>query len=355
MAAREAGYTVHVATGGGQGVKKIKSAGFAHHGVALSRSGKNPLHELQAIFSLYRLMRRVRPAIVHLVTIKPVLYGGLAARLAGVPAVVAAVSGLGTVFVAQGVAARTLRRLVQVFYKMAFAHRNLKVIFQNPDDRAALLAFQATDPANTTIIRGSGVDLAAYPLTPEPAEPVVVSFAARLLKEKGVEEFVQAARLLHERGCQARFWLIGNPDPGNPSSVSEDDLERWRREGVVELLGFRADIPTLFAQSHIVALPSYYGEGLPKTLVEAAATSRAVVTTDMPGCRDAIEPGKSGVLIPIKDPTALADAVQWLIENPRRRQEMGAAGRKLAEREFAIEKIVAAHLRIYAELEARAG
>lgn len=350
--AKQTGYNVHVVTGPGEGIEKIAQAGLTHHKVDLSRSGKNPVAELKTLIDLYRLMRNLQPSIVHLVTIKPVLYGGLAARLAGVPAVVAAVSGLGTVFVSQGLAARTLRRLVQVFYKIAFAHPNIKAIFQNPDDRAALLAFNAIDSDSTAIIRGSGVNLADYPFEPEAPGSVVVSFAARLLREKGVVEFVEAARTIKGRGIDARFQVIGDPDPGNPSSIGEDDLARWQNEGVVELMGYRTDIPFLFSKSHIVALPSYYGEGLPKTLVEAAAAGRAVVTTDMPGCRDAIEPDKTGLLIPIKDPMALADAIQRLIEEPHLRQEMGAAGRVLAENEFAIEKIVEDHLGIYAELEA---
>lgn len=350
--AKEVGYDVHVATGAGKAIRKIKQAGFVHHCLGLSRSGKNPISEIKNLVELYRLMRRLRPSIVHLVTIKPVLYGGIAARLAGVPAVVSAVSGLGSVFVTQSLIARGLRGLVHAFYKVAFAHRNIKAIFHNPDDRDALLAFNAIDSVCTVILRGSGVNLADYPFEPEPPGPVVVCFAARLLREKGIVEFVEVARLIKDRGIDACFQVIGDPDPGNPSSVGEDDLARWRSEGLVELMGYRTDIPALFSKAHIIVLPSYR-EGLPKILLEAAAAGRAVVTTDMPGCRDAIEPDKTGLLVPIKDPLALADAVQRLIENPSLRREMGAAGRVLAENEFTIEKIVAAHMKIYAELEAR--
>ncbi|OOC08868.1 glycosyltransferase, partial [Thioalkalivibrio halophilus] len=162
-------------------------------------------------------------------------------------------------------------------------------------------------------------------------------------------EFIEAARLVVARGVQARFLVVGDPDPGNPSSVSAEDVDRWRAEGVAEFLGFRRDIARIFRESHVVVLPSYR-EGLPKVLIEAAACGRAVVTTDVPGCRDAIEDGETGVLVPVRDAQALADALQALVEDPERRQAMGRAGRALAEREFAIGKVVDAHLEIYGRL-----
>jgi len=172
----------------------------------------------------------------------------------------------------------------------------------------------------------------------------------RLLIDKGVEVFAKASRILKGRNIEARFWLIGEPDPGNANSVTKVKLMQWESEGLVELLGFRQDIPDLFAQSNIVTLPSFYGEGLPKVLVEAAACGRAVITTDHPGCRDAIEPDKTGLLVPIKDPFALADAIAYLIVNSDVRYKMGEAGRALAEKDYAIERIVAMHMNIYQDL-----
>jgi len=206
----------------------------------------------------------------------------------------------------------------------------------------------------TRLISGSGVDLKDFPVLPEPDQIPVVVMASRLLKDKGVHEFVEAARILRSRGVDARFQLIGDPDPGNPVSVTAESIQAWREEGVIECLGFRTDIPKLFSQSNIIVLPSYYGEGLPRVLIEAAACGRAVVTTDMPGCRDAIVPDVSGLLVPARDAKALADAIQLLIEDADLRQRMGREGRRLAEKEFSIEKIVQAHLEIYASLEARA-
>lgn len=351
MAARDAGYRVHVATGPGSGsaCDQVAALGFTHHLLPLSRSGRNPLAELRSLWALYRLMCKVRPDIVHLVTIKPVLYGGMMARLSGVPAVVAAVSGLGTVFVAQAGIRPHLRLGVEWLYRFALGHSNIRVVLQNPDDRAALIDMRAVRDEQAALIRGSGVSLASCPMRPEPEGVPVVTFAARLLKDKGVREFVEAARVLRERGVVARFWLAGSLDPGNLTSISEDVLSHWSKEGVVEVLGHQTDIPGLFANSNIIVLPSYR-EGLPKALVEAAACGRAVVTTDVPGCRDAIDPETTGLLVPVRDPSGLADAIQFLIENPERRKLMGASGRALAEREFAIEMVVDAHLAIYREL-----
>jgi len=349
LAARKAGYEVHVATADGVAVQSINNFGFVHHKVAIARSGQNPFTELGSVIGLYRLFRRLRPDLVHLITIKPVLYGGIAARLAGIPVVVAAVSGLGTVFVAHAGLARVRRRLVSMLYRLALNHKRLAVIFQNPDDRDGLLSIGALRDDQARMIRGSGVNLADYSVVPEPEGKPVVVMAARLLRDKGLLEFVEAARLLKSRGVAVVMRLIGSPDPGNPTSATQSELDGWSAERIVELPGYCTDIASQYAAAHIVCLPSYR-EGLPKGLVEAAACGRAVVTTDVPGCRDAIDPDVTGVLVPAKDPLALADAIQALIESPERRAQMGKAGRELAEQAFAIEKIVAQHMTIYREL-----
>lgn len=350
--ARNAGFTVHIATGPGSACQEISELGFEHHLLPISRSGRNPLAELRTLWGLYRLMRTIRPDLVHLVTIKPVLYGGLTARLSGVPVMVAAISGLGTVFVDRDKKRSWMRRGIEWLYRLALGHPNAKVILQNPDDRAALIGMGAVHKDKTVLIRGSGVSLATYPMRPEPEGVPIVTFAARLLEDKGVREFVEAARVLKERGVVARFWLAGSPDPGNITSITEMELSDWSKDGFVEILGYRTDIPDIFANSNIVVLPSYR-EGLPKALIEAAACGRAVVTTDVPGCRDAIEPGATGLLVPVRDASGLADAIQFLIENPDQRKQMGTSGRALAEHEFAIEKVVDAHLAIYRELTNR--
>ncbi|MDZ7736242.1 MAG: glycosyltransferase family 4 protein [Gammaproteobacteria bacterium] len=350
-AAVDAGYDVHVATPSGPAVEKIRAAGLQHHVLPLSRSGKHPFSEIRTLLRLYRLFRSLRPGIVHLVTIKPVLYGGLMARLCGIDGVVAAISGLGYAFSASGRQARLFRRLVLApLYRLALGHPNLRIIFQNADDREVLTAMGAVREEQAVIIRGSGADLDHYVPAPEPAGPPLVVMAGRLLRDKGIAEFVNAARLLQERGVEGRFALVGRPDPGNPASISEQTLRRWQREGAAEWWGFCPDMARVFAQASLVVLPSYYGEGLPKVLIEAAACGRAVVTTDWPGCRDAIEPDVTGLLVPPRDTAALADATAALLNDPARRHAMGQAGRRLAERAFDIRKVVADHLAIYAGL-----
>jgi glycosyltransferase involved in cell wall biosynthesis len=348
VAARENGYDVHIATREGDDVGKLQSLGFPHHVIPLSRSGKNVAMELRTVWSLLRLMRRLRPDLVHLVTIKPVLYGGIASRLAGIDAVVAAVSGLGFVFTSSR-RARLLRTIVLPLYRLALRHPHQRVIFQNPADRTALVDRGIVPSVQTVLIDGSGVDLREYSYEPETAGPPVVVMASRLLKDKGVREFVGAAARLRREGVVARFVLAGERDPGNPESVSEDEVAAWRASADVEVLGYCHDVAALFKASHIVVLPSYR-EGLPKVLLEAAACGRAVVTTDAPGCSNAIESGVTGLLVPTRDMGALSAAIGKLVADPALRQSMGRAGRRLAERRYAIEHIVAAHLEIYGAL-----
>lgn len=346
LAAQNAGFDVHIATMDGPAVATVRGHGFAHHVIPLSRSGKNPVQELHSIYALWRLCRRLRPDIMHAVTIKPVLYGGIAARLAGVPAYVAAVSGLGYVFIRQNQGVDYVRMAATRLYRLALGHPNSRVIFQNTSDRQTLEDARVVRAGQSVLIRGSGVDLDRFPYVPEPPEPVVVLCVARLLEDKGIHEYVEAARLSQRRGDDFRWVLAGSPDPGNPASVSESAVRAWHQEGAIEWLGERTDIAELHQQAHIAVLPSYR-EGLPKSLVEAAASGRAVVTSDVPGCRDALEPGVSGLLVPPRDATALADAVRELALDGPRRMAMGRAGRTLAERDFDIHKIVRKQLDVY--------
>lgn len=349
--ARAHGYDVQIAcTGDGA---PLRAMGFVHHPVPVDRGTANLLGEFRALVALIVLFRRLRPTLVHLVTLKPVLYGGIAARLVATPAVVSAVAGLGFLFIGEGgTRAAIIRKLIVPVFRFAFGHPNQKIIFQNRDDLDQLVAATGFDPRKALLVRGSGVDIAKYQYVAEFDDTLTVAMASRLLRDKGVMEFVEAVRLLRQRGMNARFWLIGAPDPANPATVSDAQVEAWRREGIVECLGQRDDVPDLYARSHVVTLPSYR-EGLPKALIEAAACGRAVVTTDVPGCRDAIEPGVTGLLVPPRDGVALADALQNLLEDGNTRRRMGRAGRELAEREFRIEKVIAVHLAAYEALVRR--
>lgn len=349
LGAKQAGFDVHVATMDGPSVPEIVKHGLTHHVIPMSRSGKHPVQEVKSIYALWTLFRRVRPDVVHAVTIKPVLYGGIAARLAGVPAYIAAISGLGFIFTKRSGGFDFVRWAATLLYRLALGHPNSRVIFQNTSDRDVLRDAGVVRPEQVVLIRGSGVDLDAFPVVAEPQGPPVAIMAARLLVDKGVLEFVEAARLTVGDASGLRWVLVGGPDRGNPASITDAEFARWQQEGVVECLGERSDIAELYGQSHIAVLPSYR-EGLPKSLVEAAACGRAVVTTDVPGCRDAIEPGVSGLLVPVRDARALADAVLRLASDGRLRREMGAAGRRLAEQEFDIRKIVDVHVDLYDRL-----
>jgi glycosyltransferase involved in cell wall biosynthesis len=349
MAAKEAGFDVHVATMAGPSASQIVAHGLSHHVVPMTRSGKNPVQELHTLYALWSLFRRLRPDLVHAVTIKPVLYGGIAARLAGVPAFVAAVSGLGFVFTGGAQGFNFVRRAAVVLYRLALGHLNSRVIFQNANDCEVLSRAGVVRPQQVVMVRGSGVDLDFFRATPEPKGAPVAIMVSRLLRDKGVREFVAAARA--SSGCASglRWVLVGSPDPGNPASITDAEFKLWEREALVECMGEQTDIASLYAYAHIAVLPSYR-EGLPKSLIEAAACARAVVTTDVPGCRDAIEPDVTGLLVPARDSAALAAAVQRLADDPDLRRRFGAAGRELAEREFDIRKVVQAHLDVYRAL-----
>jgi glycosyltransferase involved in cell wall biosynthesis len=354
LAAQRSGYQVHVATGLTGLRADLEAFGFTVHSLTLDRGDTSPAKALRISVEMWRIFRSVSPDLVHLVTIKPVLFGGLAARAAGVPAVVAAISGLGYAFVARGCRAKLRRIVISALYRLVFAQPNVMVIFQNPDDQRHLIRMAHLPVEKSLLVRGSGVDLGIFVPRPLADGVPIVMLAARLLADKGVREFVEAAKSLKARGCDARFVLVGQVDPHNPSSLAQSELDAWMREGAVECWGRRDDMPEVLALARLVVLPSYR-EGMPKVLLEAAACGRTVVTTDVPGCRDAIEPGVSGVLVPVRDAASLAQAIGDLLDDLPRCLGMGNAGRALAVREFDVQSVVAEHLSVYARLFLAAG
>ncbi len=346
-AARLAGYDVHIATGRDTGAETLQAENFPLHFLPLSRSGKSMLGELVAIARLYR---RLRPNLVHHITIKPVLLGSVAARLCGVPSIVNALPGLGYVFVARDSMAAWRRRLILLAYRLALGHVNQRIIFQNEEDMRQFLGRRLVQPADCALIRGAGVDLAKFSPTPEPPGKPVVLLASRMLEQKGVGEFVAAADQLRSRGVHARFLLAGDPDPANPASIPAHKLQEWQQSGTVEWLGFQQDVADLMGRVHIVCLPSYGGEGVPKVLLEALASGRPLVTTDVPGCRELVTEGRCGLLVPVRDVGALAAALARLIDAPELRERMGRSGRALALAEYSVEHVVEATLAVYREL-----
>lgn len=353
LAARAEGYDVHIATPDHPRRIEIEERGFKFHPIPLTRSSATPHSELRSLRAFVRLYRRLRPDLVHHVTHKPSLYGSIAARLTGVPAVVNAISGLGYAFVAEGRLAEMRREIMLLGYRAAFAHPNCRAIFQNPEDAALFLKHGVMSPGQYILIPGSGVDLDDFKAMPEARGHPVIMLAARMLWDKGIADFVAAVRILRTQRSEFRAVLVGAPDPGNPRCIPVEQLRAWEREGVAEWWGHRTDMAQVLASSSVVILPSVYREGVPKVLLEAAASGRAIIATDVPGCRFVVRPGENGLLVPPRDPPGLAQALQALLDDPGLRARMGARSRAIAEAEFGVARVVDATLALYNTLLAK--
>lgn len=349
--AKRNGFDVVVATRVMSHGKQIEDKGFKLVPISMVRSSKNPLKELATLLELVKIYKSERPDIVHHVAMKPVLYGAIAAWVAKVPHVINALTGMGYIFISNHWKAILLRKFVSNAFRILLNRPNSRVIVQNPDDRNFIVQSRILIPERIVLIRGSGVDTQAFSVTPVPGGVITVVLASRMLWDKGVGEFVEAARLIRDSGKDIRFVLVGDSDPANPAAVPTSQLEVWNRSGVIEWWGRREDMPKVFSESHIVCLPSYR-EGLPKVLIEAAACGRPIVATDVPGCREIVLHGKNGFLVPARNSAAIADALERLIEDPALRYKMGIKGRELALSEFSIEKVVSQTLALYQELVA---
>jgi glycosyltransferase involved in cell wall biosynthesis len=351
LAAREAGYDVAVATPRSKHVPRILDAGIAWHEIRLSRSGRNPIGEARSIASLARTYRKVRPDLVHQVTPKVVLYGTPVARMLRVPAVVNAISGMGHVFSGDRAPNPLFQRSVAGAYRIALKHPHMRVIFQNREQREMFLRAGWVREPETVFIPGSGVDAGVFhPVDRSRVTAPVIMLVSRMLYTKGVLEFVEAARILRAEGVHGRFVLVGEPDPDNLASVPEQELRRFSDEGAVEYWGRREDMPAVWAQADIACLPTFYPEGTPKALIEAAACGLPIVATDWPGCREIVRDGENGFLVPIKDAQGVAAALRTLIADRALREEMGRRGRAIALNGFTLDAVVALTLAIYREL-----
>ena len=349
-AAQEKGYEVHVATPEDPYVPDVKAHDLIWHELELEGKSLNPFQELRTIIDLIRLYRMVAPDLVHHIAFKGVLYGSIAARIARVPRVVNAFTGLGHLFSADTPKIRLVRWVVLQTLRFGFGHPRSRTIFQNPDNIEEFVGRGVIDDKQVRLIKGSGVDVDTFEPAPESDGSPVVILASRLVWDKGIGEFVEAARQLRREGIDARFALVGKSDPLNPKAVPEEQLRAWDDEGAVEYWGFQEDMPSVFANSHVVCLPSYYREGVPKVLIEAAACERPIVTTDMPGCREIVNDKQNGILVPSRDVESLATALKKTIENPELRREMGKAGRRLVQDEFSIDRVVKDTMDVYDEL-----
>lgn len=347
LAAREAGYKVMVAMPGGASDSRLREMGFTGFDLP-EASGASGV--FKAILALRRLIAAQGPDIVHAITLKYAFISGLAVRLAGRANVraVHTVAGLGYLFSGEGVKPKILRTLIGPFLKLALGGKNMRVIFQNPDDLNLFIRRGFVRPERTALIRGSGVDTSVFsPREGAEEEPPIVLMPTRLVRDKGIAVFVEAARLLKAEGVDARFQIAGGVSRSNPLALTQAEMGDLCADGAAEWLGRVEDMPGLISRAALVAYPSYYREGVPKVLLEAAAMGKAIVTTDHPGCREAVADGVNGLLFPVKDAWACAQAIQALLDDPLRRAAMGRAGRARALAEFDAKLIAAQTLGVY--------
>ena len=346
LAAQKQGYIIHVASPKDKIKKELESMGFIHQDIYLSRSSRRLFSEFKTILSLYNVLRKVKPDLVHLITIKPVIYGGIISSFLKIKGTICSVPGLGFSYISEGLTASLFRYFVSFLYRLAFFNKSIKVIFQNNDDLRILSKATSLSKDKIVLIKGSGVNLSKFNYKPIPKGKPIISMASRLQKDKGVIEFFEAVKRLKEKGVEAEFNFIGVLDSGYASVISEKELLEWKRREIINFLGYRNDINLLFQQSSIVVLPSYR-EGFPKVLQEAAACGRAVIASDVPGCRDAVKDGLTGLLVKPKDSNSLAEKIEYLLSNVHLLDQMGKEGRKLAEKEYSVDKVIDVHLKIY--------
>jgi glycosyltransferase involved in cell wall biosynthesis len=353
-AAQEEGFEVVVAARISRHRACIEEEGFRVISLGMRRSGKNILHELLAGLEILKIYWQERPDLVHHVALKPVIYGSLAAMITGVPVVINALAGLGFVFASNHWKAKLLKPWVRHTLRLLLNLQRSKLILQNPDDQRLLTQSGTVSEDRTVLIRGSGVDITRFQVSPEPENgQVVVALVARMLRDKGVAEFAEASRLLKRSGVSFRAILVGAPDPENPTSIPESQLIAWQSEGLVEWWGHRGDISSVWAQAHIAVLPTTYGEGVPKSLLEAAACGRPIIATDVPGCREIVLAGSNGLLVSVRDAASLSKAIAQLVGDRDLRLRMGAEGRKLVEQQFSESLVVARTLDLYRSMSGR--
>lgn len=325
----------------------LQGDGFEWIPFPLSRQGFNPFRELKSVWQLILLYRRIRPEIVHHFTIKPVIYGSLAARVLWISGIINSITGLGHLFIDSGFNTRLLRTVAKWLYRISLRHTH--VIFENPEDRDIFIQNKFLKAGQTHLILGTGVDVDKFYPKQKTNEVPVVLFSSRMLVTKGLFEFVEAARLLRQKGLSVRFAIAGRTDPGNPASISEEQIDIWKQSDALEWWGWQDDMPSALAQADIFCLPSYR-EGVPNALLEAAACGLPIVTTDVPGCRDVVTHGVNGLLVPVRDVPSLAQALETLITDEALRQKMGRAGRFITVEQFSNSKVNKETLAVYSLL-----
>jgi len=343
---RSQGFEVVLVSPPGEFCASFHEWGFRWIPWDVGRKTHSPIQEISAVTNLARIYRLEHPDLVHHHTIKPVIYGTVAARFTGVSAVINAVTGRGYVFLGEDRRAHLLRFLIKPLYRFIMRSSRVSVIFENKADREFFVEQRLVNSDQTQLVESVGVDPDRFQPQPEPDGEIVILLPARMLWDKGIGILVEAARMLKEWEVHARIVLAGPLDPGNPSEIPEETIDSWRAEGIIEWLGLQKNMENIYAQSHIVTLPSFH-EGVPTVLIEAAACGRPLVATDIPGCRAVIKPEENGFLVPPRDAQALADALKRLANSPELRQRMGMAGRRRVLEKFTYQQVNQATIKIY--------
>jgi len=346
VASQTAGYSIAISAHCGEKQSLLESAGFTLYPHSISRSGTNPFIEIRNLLAMVKVFRKSQPDIIHLIALKPIVIGAIAARIYGKAQVVCAPIGMGYLFSSNDRRARLLQPVIRFVLRRILKLRNTHVIIENEEDCKSLVSGNFVKNSNIQVIKGAGVDLSLYKAIPENLETQVVTMFARVLRDKGVLDFVEAAKIVRHKFPSAIFQLVGDCDPGNPTSFSESEVRSWEAAGFIKWLGYRTDVPELLGASNIVCLPSYR-EGLPKTLIEACAAQRAIVATDVTGCREVVSHGSNGLLVPVRDPRKLAEAISELLIDPIQRTAFAKSGRLRAETEFASSIVIEQTLAVY--------
>lgn len=345
-AAKSQGVDVWVATPNTGVSNEISEMGFNYIELPISRDGKNIFGELLTFIRILRIYIKLSPDIIHHVTLKPIIYGTLIASLLNTSYVVNAISGLGYTFSSNS-SGSIFRTFIKFLLKISLKYRKSRIIFQNPDDFKTFLDNRLIDNYQGKLIRGSGVDCRVFTPSNFQSDNKIILLPARMIIEKGILEFVEAARLLHLDYPDVRFVLVGKIDSENPSSIDHYQIMCWEKEGIIEWWGHKNNMAEILNESFAVVLPTFYGEGLPKVLLEAAACNKPIITTNVPGCKEIVRHEVNGLLIPAKDEVALAEAIRRLLDNPEFATQLGNNGREIVQKEFSEELVVEKTFEVY--------
>lgn len=347
--AQQKGYQVFVVTRVNKDADKITSAGFTLIPLEIDRGGLNLFREIKTLFKLRNIIRQVAPDIIHNIALKPVLYGGIVTFFSSIKSV-NLIAGLGAIFASKNIKARVLKPIVKLILQGLFSKSSCRIIVQNSVDKKVLIEQLAINNKKVVLIKGSGIDIKQFSPSAEPEGKISIALVSRLLWDKGIREFVSAVKYLkQEKGLDFSAHLIGAPDSENLASVNQQQLDEWHQSGMVNCLGHTENIAEVWRNNHIAVLPSYR-EGLPKSLLEAAACGRPIVTTDTAGCNEIVKQGVNGLLVPIRNDQALAEAIEKLIVDKALRTKMGLKGREMVENEFSDQMIIEQTLQVYREL-----